>query len=105
MKEIHEEPLMCTEIVINISAISNYSFGTLNKSLQIFSVTDNILPLRKLTSIYSKLYSYILLYALVGSLASSFNLSEIITSNIHFHCDENDPVDLELSIQLQVYQI
>ena len=44
MKTIQEEPLMCTEIVVNISAISNYSFSTVKQPLQMFSVTDNILP-------------------------------------------------------------
>ena len=47
METIPEEPLMCTEIIVNISAISNYSFSTVKQTLQIFSVTDNILPLRK----------------------------------------------------------
>lgn len=47
MKTIQEEPLTCTEIIVNISAISNYSFSTVKQPLQMFSVTDNILPLCK----------------------------------------------------------
>ena len=39
-----EEPLMCTEIAITISAISAYSHGTLLQPLQLFNVTDRILP-------------------------------------------------------------
>ena len=47
MKTIQEEPLMCTEIIVNVSAISNYSFTTVKQPFQTFSVTDNILPLCK----------------------------------------------------------
>ena len=50
-REIQEEPLMCTEIAITISAISAYSHGTLLQPLQLFNVTDRIFPSRKQAAI------------------------------------------------------
>ena len=50
-RNIQEEPLMCTEIVMTISAISAYSFSTFQQPLQMFNVTDRILPSCKLTAI------------------------------------------------------
>ena len=47
-KEIQDEPLMCIELIVSISAISNYSFiNTSQQPHKVFNVTDNILPLRK----------------------------------------------------------
>ena len=46
-RKIQKEPLMCTEIAITISAISNYSHDTLLQPLQLFNVTDRIFPSRK----------------------------------------------------------
>lgn len=50
-RKIQEEPLMCTEIAITISAISAYSHGTLLQPLQLFNVTDRIFPSRKQAAI------------------------------------------------------
>ena len=49
-KEIHEGSLMCSEITVNISAISAYSYSTLQPPLQMFSVTHRVSPSRKLTN-------------------------------------------------------
>ena len=49
-KDIQEESLMCFEITVNISAISAYSYSTLQSPLQMFSVTRRVLPSRKLTN-------------------------------------------------------
>ena len=49
-KEIQEESLMCSEITVNISAISAYRYSTLHPPLQMFSVTRRVLPSCKLTN-------------------------------------------------------
>ena len=51
-KDIQEESLMCTEMTVNISAISNYSYSTLQQPLQMFNVTHRVLPSRKLIDIH-----------------------------------------------------
>ena len=47
-KEMQEEPLMCTDITLNISAISAYNYSTLQQPNQMYSVSAKILPSRRL---------------------------------------------------------
>ena len=53
-KEIQEEPLMCTEFTFNISAISAYSYSTLQQPLEIYSITTRTLPSRRLNHACAK---------------------------------------------------
>ena len=52
--EIQEEPLMCTEFTFNISAISAYSYSTLQQPLETYSITTRTLPSRRLNHACAK---------------------------------------------------